>query len=63
MRWRVGRMVTGCAAQRLVARQDAIAPDFLPYGVVIRAIDRKVCLNQADTCLNADPIARIELRA
>jgi hypothetical protein len=56
-------MVNGCGAQRLVACQDVIALDFMPYGVVIRAIDRKVCLKQADTCLSADPIARIELRA
>jgi hypothetical protein len=47
MRWRIRRIVNGCAAQQLVARQDAIAPEFISYGQVIRAINSKVCLRQA----------------
>jgi hypothetical protein len=47
MRWRIGRIVNGCAAQQLVARRDVIAPEFITYGLVIRAINRKVCLKQA----------------
>ena len=42
MRWRIRRIVNGCAAQQLVARQDVIAPEFISYGLVIRAINRKV---------------------
>jgi hypothetical protein len=30
-----------------VARRDVIAPEFISYGLVIRAINRKVCLKQA----------------
>jgi hypothetical protein len=48
MRWRIRRIVNGCAAQQLVVRRDVIAPEFISYGlVVIRAINRKVCLRQA----------------
>jgi hypothetical protein len=47
MRWRIRRIVNGYAAQRLVARRDAIAPEFISYGLVIRAINRKLCLMQA----------------
>jgi hypothetical protein len=47
MRWRIRRIVNGCAAQQLVARQDVIAPEFISYGLVIRAINRKACLRQA----------------
>jgi hypothetical protein len=32
MRWRIRRIVNGCAAQQLVARQDVIAPEFISYG-------------------------------
>ena len=39
MRWRIRRIVNGCAAQLLVARQDVIAPEFISYGLVIRAIN------------------------
>ena len=44
MPWRIRRIVNCCAAQQLVARQDVIAPEFISYGLVIRAINRKVCL-------------------
>ena len=37
MRWRIRLIVNGCAAQQLVARQDVIAPEFVSYGLVIRA--------------------------
>ena len=47
MRWRIQRIVNGCAAQQRVALQDMIAPEFISYGLVIRAINRKVCLKQA----------------
>jgi len=47
MRWRIRRIVNSCAAQQLLARQDVIAPEFISYGLVIRAINRKVCLKQA----------------
>jgi hypothetical protein len=29
MRWRIRRIVNGCAAQQLVARRDVIAPEFI----------------------------------
>jgi len=47
MRWRIQRIVNGCTAQQLVALQDVIAPEFISHGLVIRAINRKVCLRQA----------------
>ena len=47
MRWRTQRIVNGCAAQQLVARRDVIAPKFNSDGLVIRAINRKLCLKQA----------------
>jgi len=47
MRWRIRLIVNGCAAQRLVARQGVIAPEFISYGLVIREINRKACLRQA----------------
>jgi hypothetical protein len=47
MRWRIRRIAHGSAAQQLVVRQGAIAPEFISYGLVIRAINRKVCLKQA----------------
>lgn len=31
----------------LVARQDVIALEVISYGLVIHAIDRKICLKQA----------------
>ena len=33
MRWRIRRIVNGCAAQQLVARRDVIAPEFILYGL------------------------------
>jgi len=36
MRWPIRRIVNGCAAQQLVARQDVIAPEFISYGLVTR---------------------------
>jgi hypothetical protein len=39
MRWRIRRIVNGCAAQQLVARQDVIASEFISYGLVIQAAD------------------------
>jgi hypothetical protein len=47
MRWRIRRIVNGCAAQQMVARQDVIAPEFISDGLVIRAINRKLYLKQA----------------
>jgi hypothetical protein len=47
MRWRIRRIVNGCVTQHMVARQDLIAPEFIPYGLVIRAINRKACLRPA----------------
>jgi hypothetical protein len=47
MRWRIRRIVNSCAAQLLVARRDVIAPEFVYYGLVMRAINRKACLRQA----------------
>jgi hypothetical protein len=47
MRWGIRRIVNGCARQLLVARRDVIAPEFISYGLVIRAINRKLCLKQA----------------
>jgi len=46
-RWRIRRIVNGCAAQQLVARRDVIAPEFISYGLVIHTINRKVYLKQA----------------
>jgi len=34
MRWRIRRIVNGCAAQQLVARRDVIAPEFISYDLV-----------------------------
>jgi hypothetical protein len=47
MRWRIQRIVYGCAAQQLVARREVIAPEFISYGLVIRAINRELRLKQA----------------
>jgi hypothetical protein len=46
MRWRIRRIVNGCAAHQLVARRDVIAPEFISDGLVIHAINRKVYLKQ-----------------
>ncbi len=43
MSWGIRRIVNGCARQLLVVRRDVIAPEFLSDGLVIRAINRKVC--------------------
>jgi hypothetical protein len=58
MRWRIGRIVNGCAAQQLVARRDVIAPEFISYGLVIRAINRKLCLKQVYQFIQADAASR-----
>jgi hypothetical protein len=58
MRWRIRRIVNGCAAQQLVARRDVIAPEFISYGLVIRAINRKVCLTQAYQFIHAAAASR-----
>jgi hypothetical protein len=47
MRWRIRRIVNGYAAQQMVAHREVIAPEFISYGLFIRAINRKVCLKQA----------------
>ncbi len=47
MCWRIRRIVNGHAAQQWVARQDVIALEVISYGLVIYAIDRKICLKQA----------------
>lgn len=39
MRWRIRRIVNGCAAQQLVARRDVIAPELIVYCLIIRAIN------------------------
>jgi len=52
MRWRIRRIVNGCAAQQMVARIDVI-PQFILYGPVIRAIIGKVCLRQVERCIPA----------
>jgi hypothetical protein len=48
MPWRIRRIVNRCAAQQLVARRNAVAPEFNSYGLVILAINREVCLRQAE---------------
>ncbi len=58
MRWRIRRIVNGCAARQLVARRDVIAPEFISYGLVIRAINRKLCLKQGLTNLCSSPPER-----
>jgi len=54
-RWRIRRIVNGCAAQQLVARQVVIAPEFISYGLVIRAINSKTCLRQYCRRVGAHP--------
>ena len=46
MRWRFRRIVNGSAAQQLVAPRGAITPEFISYGLVNRAINRKLSLEQ-----------------
>jgi len=58
MRWRIRRIVNGCAAQQLVARRDVIAPEFISYGLVIRAINRKLRLKQGLTNRCSSPPER-----
>ena len=48
MRWRTRRIVNAFAAQQLAVRPDVVAPEFLSYGLVSRAINGKVCLRQAE---------------
>jgi hypothetical protein len=63
MRWRIRRIVNGCAAQQLVARRDVIAPEFISYGQVIRVVNRKLCLKQGLTNRCSCPPERNLLRA
>ena len=58
MRRRIRRIVNGCAAQHLVARREVIATEFIFYGIVIRAINRKVCLKQAKQFIQATAASR-----
>jgi len=55
-RWRIRRIVNGCAAQQLAARRDVIAPEFISYGLVSRAINRKLCLKQAEQVISRNKI-------
>jgi len=41
-----------------MARRDVIATEFISYGLVIRAISRKVCLKQAEPFIRADAVSR-----
>ena len=54
MRRRIRRIVNGCAAQQLMARREVIAPEFIFYGKVIRAINRKLCFKQAYQFIQAN---------
>ena len=58
MSWGIRRIVNGCAAQQLVARRDVIAPEFISYGLVIRAINRQACRRQAYQFIQADAASR-----
>ena len=60
MRWRIRRIVNGCAAQQLVARRDVIAPGFISYGPVIHAINRKVYLKPNERINLMCPRAEID---
>jgi len=51
MRWRIRRIVNGCAAQQLVACRDVIAPEYIFYGLVIHVINRKVYLKKVNSPL------------
>jgi hypothetical protein len=55
MHWRIRRIVNGCAAQQLVARQDVIAPEFISYGLVIRAINRKPVSGRSNNSFKPTP--------
>jgi len=56
MSWGIRRIVNGCARQLLVARRDVIAPEFISYGLVIRAINRKVCRRKAYNSFKPTPL-------
>ncbi|HSB43626.1 MAG TPA: hypothetical protein VLD60_01360 [Nitrospira sp.] len=58
MRWRIRRIVNGCAARQLVARRDVIAPEYIFYGLVIHTVNRKVYLKQAQQFIQADAASR-----
>jgi hypothetical protein len=58
MRWRIQQIVNDCAAQQLVTRRDVITPEFISYGLVIRAINRKICLRQTQQFIQADAASR-----
>ena len=47
MRWTFRRIVDGRAAQQRVARRDVSEREFSSYGLVVRAINSKVCFQQA----------------
>jgi hypothetical protein len=56
MPWRTRRIFNGCAAQQVVFRRDVIAPEFISYGIVIRAINRKIRLRQAYHSFKPTPL-------
>lgn len=56
MRWRIRRIVNGCAAQHQLARQDVIAPEFISCGTVILTL-------HAMTSQHADGLFRFALRS
>jgi hypothetical protein len=56
MRWGIRRIVNGCARQLLVARRDVIAPEFISYGLVIRAINRKPVSGRPNNSFNPMPL-------
>ena len=58
IRWRIPPIVNGCAAQQLVARRDVIAHEFISYGLVLRAISRKVFLKQTWQFIQGDTASR-----
>jgi len=58
MRWGIRRIVNGRAPQQRVARREVIAPEFISYGLVIRAISRKVCPRQAEPFIQGDAASR-----
>jgi hypothetical protein len=47
MHRQIRRIVNGCVAQQLLARQNLIAHEFISYGLVIHTINRKECLRAA----------------
>jgi hypothetical protein len=54
MPWHIRRIVHDGVVHRLVARRDEIAPEFISFGPVIHAINRKVCLGRASQYIQAD---------